>query len=203
MALRTYGKWPPCRAVALSCEPGGIWSESGALHAREGRWKAASADFAKAVALPSVDPVMGYYLALAHLADDDPAAHRKDCSAMMDRFAESNDPQAVHWLIFTCVAAPDANGDPSRLVRMLAKPALRDGVNPRVQAAALCREGRLEDALAKFQATSQSLAFSLWDHLFLAMIHHRLGHNADEIRRHLDEAKKWIDSQDLANDHEI
>ena len=183
------------RAISSGSEPMGIWAERGALHAKLGRWKSASSDFAKAVRLPLADPVNWYYLALSYLADGDLTGYRRVCSAAMDKFGESRDAQAAHWLTFTCVAGPDALGEPSRLVRLLEKQEFRDAINPRVQAAALYRAGRLEDALAKFQGTSQTLAFSLWDQFFLAMAHHRLGHT-DEARRYLDEATKWIEPQD-------
>ena len=65
----------------------------------------------------------------------------------------------------------------------------------RIAAAALYRAGRFEEALARFDESRKAIIPRAWDRLFQAMAHARLGH-ADEARRLLDRADRWMAEAD-------
>ena len=66
----------------------------------------------------------------------------------------------------------------------------------------LYRAGEPGRALETFRESTKVFDPLAWDHLFLAMTHHRLGH-PEEARRHLTEATGWIDREDQKHDHGV
>jgi tetratricopeptide (TPR) repeat protein len=183
------------RVLALGTEPRWVRIERGTIQAREGLWKAAAEDHSRAADLKSEDPLTRYYLALTLLADGDREGYRKSCSAAWERFGKGEDNGAVDRLGYTCVAGPAAIADPSGLVRLLELTLLQGKTHPRLLADARYRAGQPEKALETFEESSKIFTPLTWDHLFLAMVHHSVG-QADEARRHLAEATRWIDGHD-------
>jgi tetratricopeptide (TPR) repeat protein len=183
------------RVVAAGTAPARIRIERGTIHARAGRWKAAAEDYARAAALEPEHPMTRYFLGLALLAGGDREGYREACSSAMERFGQEDDLGAVDRLGYTCVAGPAALADPSRLVRLLEAARLQGKVHPRLLAAARYRAGQPGKALEAFEESRKTFASLTWDRLFLALVHHSLGH-ADEARRHLAAATKWIDDHD-------
>ena len=54
------------------------------------------------------------------------------------------------------------------------------------------RAGKFEAAIADLDQSARVFRRRPWDWLILAMAHHKLGH-ADEAKKHLQEAVKWIE----------
>jgi serine/threonine protein kinase/tetratricopeptide (TPR) repeat protein len=136
----------------------------------------ALSEFRQGVDLSPGMPEGWYYLALGHLAAGQRDAYRRDCAEALTRFGKTQDPAIAARVLYACLPVPGALDDMTKLVP-LAEVAATDKVNARVLGAALYRAGQFEAAIASLNE-GQARA---WDHLFLAMIHHRLGHKEQAL----------------------
>jgi len=130
--------------------------------------------------------------------------YRGDCAQMIERFGRTDKAEDANAVAWACVLAPDALPDWSKAIALAEKAVGRDpGSAAYLQTlgAALCRAGRLQDAIQRLteadhlviDASDPSVRPSpahTW--LFLAMAHHRLGHQA-EARKWFDKAAAWAD----------
>ncbi len=161
------------------------------VHRRQ--WRDAAAEFAKAAELRPDEAILWRFRAVAHFADGDVDAHRQTCTAMLERFALTEDRFAAANVLLACVLRDDVLPDMARLLPLtrVSDPIWHWGAG--VRGAALYRAGRYDECVQCFETSATKYRRRAWDWCFLAMAHHRLGH-ADEARRCLSEATRWIDA---------
>jgi tetratricopeptide (TPR) repeat protein len=154
-----------------------------------GRWREAAAEFARATELQPDDAHLWRCRAVANFAAGEGNSYRRTCAAMLERFEKTEDRRKAGNVLLACVLQADALPDMARLL-----PLTRVAVPiwPRVRGAALYRAGRHEESVRCLEAAAKTYRTWAWDWCFLAMAHHRLGHD-DEARRCLAEAGRWID----------
>jgi tetratricopeptide (TPR) repeat protein len=127
-----------------------------------------------------------YLSAQAHLSAGDHTAYRQVCSDMLKRFGRTKDPTVADWLLNSFLTTPNTFDDMGQLLP-LAELAATNKADARLLGAALYRAGKYDAAIEPLER-GQSRA---WDHLFLAMAHHRLG-QADKAREYLERATDQI-----------
>jgi tetratricopeptide (TPR) repeat protein len=156
-------------------------------------WQAAAAEFAKACELAPDDSYLWRYRAIACLAAGDFDGYRQASSAMLERFRNTDDPETAGNVLLVCVLRDDALPDMAALLplTMIADSIWHWGEWAR--GAALYRAGRYEESVECFEAAANIYRPRAWDWSFLAMAHHRLGHD-DDARRCQTEAARWIDA---------
>jgi tetratricopeptide (TPR) repeat protein len=161
------------------------------------QWREAAAEFVQATEHRPDDATLWRFRAVAQFADGDVDAHRQTCIAMLERFAQTEDHATAANVLLACVLRDDALPDMKRLLPLtrVSDPMFHWGAG--VRGAALYRAGRYEECVQSFETAATKYRPRAWDWCFLAMAHHRLGH-ADEVRRCLSEAARWIDA---ANHH--
>jgi serine/threonine protein kinase/predicted Zn-dependent protease len=169
----------------------------GACCVHRHQWRDAAAEFAKATELRPDDAKLWRFRAVANFAAGDFDAHRHTCMAMLERFARTEDRFEAANVLTACVLRDDALPDMARLlpITRVSDSAWHWGAE--VHGAALYRTGRYEESVRCFETAARTYRPRAWDWCFLALAHHRLGH-ADEARRCLSEATRWIDA---ANHH--
>jgi serine/threonine protein kinase/tetratricopeptide (TPR) repeat protein len=173
---------------------------------RRGRFDEAIAVYRRAVELDPEVVVHRYWLALAQLVEGDRAGYRRTCAAMLDDFGKTDDPDGAYWVAWTAALAEGSVNNLDRPVQMADAALEGDPENGRhasALGAALYRAGRfieavqwLDQASAAFQqngtkTTTYSPAYS-W--FFLAMAHHRLGHE-QQAREWLNKATKRTEQE--------
>jgi tetratricopeptide (TPR) repeat protein len=171
----------------------------GRARAELGRLKEADADYARAIEL-GTDPWCWWAHALlrAHLGDS--AGFHETCERLLTRFGDTGDLPTIDVVVQACNLAPDAVADRARPVRLAetvvaGAPRNRDDLN--TLGVALYRAGRYEEAIGRLneaRALTGDPQGTVWDWLFLAMAHGRLGHTA-EAREWLGRAERWIDRE--------
>jgi serine/threonine protein kinase/Flp pilus assembly protein TadD len=133
------------------------------------------------------DDVGFWYLAAqAHLSAGDAEGFRRVCARMLKLFGQTGDPNIAGRLLYAFLPVKDALDDMAALVALGELAGTQSG-NARVLGGALYRAGSYEAAIPRLEE-GQARA---WDHLFLAMAHHRLGH-ADKAREYLQKASSQV-----------
>jgi hypothetical protein len=120
------------------------------------------------------------------------AGVRRVCEDLLKRFGKTTDPAQANIVAWSCVLVPDAVADREAPIR-LAEAALArwsEGEKSDVLntlGAALYRAGRFEEAIRRLNESSKTRSDEgvPKGFAFLAMAHHRLGHQ--------DDAKHWLD----------
>jgi tetratricopeptide (TPR) repeat protein len=175
------------------------WFHRAEAYAEQSRWREAADDFSRATLY---EPVGWYRSALARLAHD-VAGYRATCTRMLKYRAQMGNPDALHWLAWTCALAPDAIPDLSVAVSLAAEAVESDPesiANRAALGAILYRAARFEEAVERLTeadklteepdtAATSSPAYNWY---FLAMAHHKLGHDA-EAKKWLNKANDWTD----------
>ena len=162
----------------------------GCVH--RGQWGESAAEFAKACGLRADDSYLWRFRAVACLAAEDVDAYRQACTAMLERFEKTEDLVRAGNVLLVCVLRGDTLPDMARLLPLTR---VSDRIwhwGTWVRGAALYRAGRYEESVRCFQTAAKTYRPRAWDWCFLAMAHSRLGH-AEEARRSLVEAARWID----------
>ena len=162
------------------------------------QWGEAAAEFAKAGELQPNDSYLWYFAAVSHFAAGDVDAYRQICTAMLERFEKTQDPRTAGNVLQTCVLRADTLPDMARLLPLTRVADSVWHLSTWVRGAALYRAGRYEESVHCFETAAKTYRPRAWNWCFLALAHHRLGH-ADEARRCLAEAARWIEE---ANRHE-
>jgi serine/threonine protein kinase/Tfp pilus assembly protein PilF len=178
------------------------WSNRGEVYAELGEWNEAEADFAKAVKLAPERAHLHYRRALAGLALVDSKGYHDACADMVMRFWRSTDLETAYWSAWTCALAPDAVTDWQPVVRLAKEGLAADPKNYNMintVGAMLYRAGRfneaaerLTEAEAAFEQTPGTRTSIVYNWLFQAMAHHRLGHTV--------EAASWLEKSMRALD---
>jgi tetratricopeptide (TPR) repeat protein len=194
--------WPEAEAAfdeVIRARPLSIslWAERGRFHVMRSRFGKAAEDFARAEELDPDDPHLRYERAVSLLLAGDLAGYRAACAAMLSRFKDDESPNAANLVAYACIYGPDPVVDVPGMIRLAERSALRNAGGSRLLGAALYRAGRFTEALSRFQESHRVFQPRGRDWLFLAMIHGRLGH-AEEARRMLEEADRWIAEVDRA-----
>jgi tetratricopeptide (TPR) repeat protein len=109
---------------------------------------------------------------------------------MLVRFGDANSGEVANMVAGTCAFGPNAVVDYGRPLRLAEQAVASDPRNAdcmNTLGTVLYRAGRFEAAV---QRLNQSIALqgqggTVWDWLFLAMAHHRLGHP--------EEARRWFE----------
>jgi tetratricopeptide (TPR) repeat protein len=167
------------------------WNLRGWVYAESARFREAADDFAKAVRQEPTQTVFWYDHAMACLAAGNRKAYGDVCAAMLERFAETADPEVAGKVVATCVAAPDAVADPAKLVKLAELACSRDRIgNIGLLGAACYRTGQTRRALECFAERPRTPPRA-WDWTFQAMVAHRLG-RAGEARACLNSADQWL-----------
>jgi WD40 repeat protein/serine/threonine protein kinase/tetratricopeptide (TPR) repeat protein len=186
-----------------------------------GQWGKALADYDKVLAQNADDVHLRYMYALTCLGGADLTGYRSACTAILERFGQTDDPDVAHWAAWSCVLAPNAVKDWDRLVK-LAETAARASpqqypvikladtaalASPQQYAitlgASLYRAGRFAKAVdgineviaasAKAQ-TGQATSSTAYTWFFLAMSYQRLGRDED-AGQSLDKARKQMEQE--------
>ena len=171
------------------------WSR-GLKHAEAGHWDQATADFAKTIKDKPYDPQLWHRLALLRLYAGDTDGYRKLCADMVQRFRQTADDDALLHVVSTCVLGENAVADFRPVLQGAEKLAARD---PKIWfyvnrlGVALYRVGGLEAAVQQLNEAEKLAGGdgSVWDCLFLAMAHRRLG-QAEQAKKWLAKADDWM-----------
>jgi tetratricopeptide (TPR) repeat protein len=183
--------------VLLEADPksGPLYSRHGQAQAALGRWRQASADFAKAEEFNEDTIQLRGWHALACAGARDPVGQRKVCSGLLEGFGKTRSTYAdVFHVAWFCARFPDTGVNPVEVVAFAEKAVLG---NPNL-GAVLYRAGRFKESIQSIQKSKEATINTLDpqyeapDWLFLAMAHHRLGH-AEEAKKWLTKAEQWLD----------
>jgi tetratricopeptide (TPR) repeat protein len=168
------------------------WAARGRFRIARGEPERGSADLALAIRLEPENLQRRYSHALSLLALGDHAGMRQACGYLLARYGTASDPNIANNVAWDCVLAPGAVANRTAPVR-LAELAVNDAPegekpnNLNTLGAALYRAGRFEQAICRLQEgiRKRGGASLPQDWVFLAMAHHRLGHDT--------EARRWLD----------
>ncbi|HUE73916.1 MAG TPA: tetratricopeptide repeat protein, partial [Pirellulaceae bacterium] len=137
---------------------------------------------------------------MIYLSAARPEAYRPTCVRLVEQFGQTDQPQVAALLVWCCKLRPDAVADWDAVVRMGEKALGKLPDNRRLMhdlGAVLYRAGRFEQALERLEESVRlrpEKKAVVWDWLWLAMVHHRLG-DTDKARDWLRQAQQWIDQQ--------
>jgi WD40 repeat protein len=159
------------------------------------------AEFAQAVRLRPDHLQIRYQYVLSLLALGNKTGLRRECAVLLDRFGSSTDPSAANDIAWACVLAPDAAADykePVRLAGVAVSGARgrEKSVFLNTLGAALYRAERFQEAVDRLEEgirLRQGQALPQ-DVVFLALAHHRLGHNT-QARSWLERFKTYVPSK--------
>ncbi|MBI1917140.1 MAG: tetratricopeptide repeat protein [Planctomycetes bacterium] len=184
-ALQGKGEHDPAVAAyrkAVELDPKSVQTHAKLGHAlrEKGDLNGAIAAYQQAAQVEPQEPWWWLILAQAHLTSGDRKGHHKVCAEMLDRFGKTKDPKGAMRVLSTCLPVADALADMRQLLPLAELAATQKG-NAQLLGAALYRAGKYEAAIAPLGQGEWPRA---WDHLFLAMAHHRLGHK-EEARDYL------------------
>jgi eukaryotic-like serine/threonine-protein kinase len=168
-----------------------------------GRWSLADDDFVVALDR-GADIFFWFAHALLRLQLGDIEGYREACQRMLDRFDKVENPELSTVVADTCALAPEAVADLERPVQLCERLLARDPKNQgylRTLGQNLYRAGRYEDAIKRLDEAALMGADqrgSIWDWLFRAMAHHKLGHTED-ARKWFEQSVQWINQELPAN----
>jgi WD40 repeat protein len=198
------GQWPAAefhlgRALAARPDDWPLCGRRGFARAAQGRWAEAAADYDQVLDHGAGDRRTWYRRALLALALDDRDGYRRLCDRAVKRFGEATDPDfavIVPWVCKLAAGAVDDYAVPVRCAEraVAARPDSVDLLNH--LGGILLRAGRAEVAVRRLEEASRLRrdGFDVWEWVWLALAHQRLGH-ADEARRWLERAALRIDSE--------
>jgi Flp pilus assembly protein TadD len=166
------------------------------------RNKPAVADFARAVELGAAEPTFREIEAALRAAAGDLAAYRRFCAEEVATVGSAPDPETANSAAWVCTYAPDTVAEWKPVVDLVEK-ALASNPNDwtylSTQGAVLYRAGRFDAAIERLSVAVKNFGErgTIWNWLFLALAHSRLGH-MDEARQWLDKAAQWMEQPDEA-----
>jgi Flp pilus assembly protein TadD len=182
----------------LAAEP-----DRAAHHARrarldlaQGHAQEARAAFARAVELDGQDWQTRAWHAKVCLAAGDAAGYRRACTALLDRFGQTQDLAVANNVAWACALGPGEAAGLGPAVRLAERAVAArpdDYARLNTLGGVLLRAGRAEEAIARLrQALQRPKSDQVSDELLLALAYQRLG-QADEARRWLARATAWFD----------
>jgi tetratricopeptide (TPR) repeat protein len=195
--LMQRGRWEQAEAAfdkVVSARPynASSWLGRGGFHMDRGQLESAAADYARAIhRLPEALQIR-YRHVLSLVALGDKTGLRRACSDLLDRFDSSTDFLTANDVAWYCVLAPDVLAHREGPVRLaeLAVNGAPEAQKPsylNTLGAALYRAGRFQQAISRLEEgiRRRGGASSVQDWAFLALAHHRLGHDV--------EAHSWLE----------
>jgi tetratricopeptide (TPR) repeat protein len=178
------------QALERNPEDTNAWWRLASVLRRKGDWTEVAAAYRRIAELKPDDTGYWYLAAWAHFSAGDAEKYRRVCADMLKRFGQTTDPNTAGRLLYAFLPVADSLADPRPLLPLGEMAGALKG-NARVLGGALYRAGKYEAAIPRLEE-GQGRA---WDHLFLAMAHHRLGH-AERAREYLEKASQQIRSDD-------
>jgi WD40 repeat protein/serine/threonine protein kinase/tetratricopeptide (TPR) repeat protein len=174
----------------------GIFNRQGEAYAKLQRLDRAAIAFVRATELNPTRITPWDHAAILQLQRGDVAGYARVCGRCLSRFTNEA-AQARQQVAWFCLVGPAAPADRATALRLAAQAARE---NPRAfhmintHGAALYRVGRYKEALPVLEhgVAVHGSGGRVWDWVFLAMVHHRLGHAA-EARKWLDQTVDWLD----------
>jgi WD40 repeat protein/serine/threonine protein kinase/tetratricopeptide (TPR) repeat protein len=178
------------RVLVLRPKDWQLWDSQAQVSARAGQWKAAAESYARAFRLHPDQPNRAHFYACTLLLAGDGAGYRKLCADLLKRFGQTKDRYHASWLARTCALAPGAVTDPAVLVTLAkrgldapVKNALSKYYYQRNLGIAFFRAGQFDRAVRQLRKTMveyhpQGPGAAVFDWLWLAMAHQKLGHGA-------------------------
>jgi tetratricopeptide (TPR) repeat protein len=161
-----------------------LYARRGQAYAEQNRLAEAAADLTRAIELGHDDVRTWTTLALVRLASKDDTGYRQARADMLKRFGKTQDARTAGVFAWNYCLAPAARSE-FELVLKMHQTVAPDDLPPR--GLLLYRLGRFKEAVKQLKesiARSPNKEGRGADWLFLAMAHHRLGHN--------EEAKSWL-----------
>src|SRR5262249_20182085 len=150
-------------------------------HLHLGQWKEAGDDFEKVLTFRMIASSSRILSSLirARVGQGDVAGYRRACTALREgkTFTDATPTTLLNTQAQLCVLAPDALADPEQAVQLAERAWAQEktAVGRNTLGAALYRAGKWEQAVAMLGPNDGADAPYAW--LFLAMAHHRLGHD--------------------------
>jgi tetratricopeptide (TPR) repeat protein len=171
-------------------------------HAGRREWARAVDSYTRALKLlPGDDGEFWFEYAAVRLLSGDRDGYRRACAHMVERFGKEP-PQYLraYHVARACTLAPDSVQDLTRVADLAEKELMESAKgfwSLTEQGALRCRAGAFQEAVPLLKESlrvefKQGRAVLNW--LWLALAEHRLG-DAEEARRSLDRAAKWLDLQ--------
>jgi WD40 repeat protein/tetratricopeptide (TPR) repeat protein len=184
------------RAIAAKSDGWAVRLCRGYAHGERRQNDRATADYARAIELGAAEPSFRDVEAALRAAAGDLAGYRKICAEDASTVGGAPDPETANTVAWACTYAPDTVSDWGPVVDLVEKAVAaspKDWDYLTTQGAVLYRAGRLDAAVERLGVAVQLYADrgTVWDWLFLAMAHSRLGH-ADQARQWLDKAVQWM-----------
>jgi tetratricopeptide (TPR) repeat protein len=171
-----------------------LLTETGRNDQVEALHRQARRDLDAGVAWPAASYLARYQHALLCLVTHDEAAYRAECTDMLRRFHDSQNPLELHFAAWTCALAPNAVADMDDAIALARRcveiaPARKGFVQG--LGATLFRAGRFEEALEALDrsesAKNDPVTSLVYGWYFRAMTCFRMG-KADEARQWYDKA---------------
>jgi tetratricopeptide (TPR) repeat protein len=174
------------------------WLRRGFVASKAGRWPEAAAGCLRAIQLDPSQPIRSRAMfGLACLMRGDAAGYRQSCAALLARGDRSSSPEEANTLAAACAfgaAAPPDRERALQLARQAVAAVPGDCAYRNTLGSLLYRRGDMDGAIRHLEAAIalQGIGGTAYDHFFLAMAHHRLGHPA-EARRWFARGERWTE----------
>lgn len=168
---------------------------AGYIAVKNNDWNGAASAFGAAGELAPNDAVLACFQAVALAAAGNLDEYRRTCRAMVDRFENTTNPVQAGNVLIACTLKSDAIADPARLLRLADVGDRAWHLGFWVRGGVYYRAGKYEECVRTFVTAAKHYRPRTWEWAFLAMAHHRLGHD-EEARNCLREATRWIKDAD-------
>ena len=147
--------------------------------------------------------VAHYLRALLCLALDGETQYHESCRAMLQQFQDTENPSDGYWVAWTCLLAPESLDDYGPVVRLAERAVEADPHSDnylKTLGGIFYRVGRFDEAVERLNEANtlrqdsgvESKSSPAYAWFFLAMAHHKLGHDA-EAEKWLAKATEWTD----------
>jgi formylglycine-generating enzyme required for sulfatase activity len=170
------------------------YQSRGDLYASRERWREAGADFARALDLEPGNHWFGFCLGPLLLHSGDEAGYRAHCRRMLDRFADTADPNTAERIGKSCMLLPVAADDMKLIDRMSALAFSVGARSPYLKHFQLTRgladyrAGRFDAALEQLRACQAGEGYPMGRAIHVlaafteAMAHRQLKHDAAALQ---------------------
>jgi WD40 repeat protein/Flp pilus assembly protein TadD len=169
------------RVLKITPEDREAWALRGRAFGELSKLEQAAADLDKAISLGMNAPRVWHQRALLYLAAGDQAGYRKTCLHLRRRFGDSDDPQTLLLVGWTCALGPEALPDIKPLLKRLERAKVDTPESARkdlVQAALLYRTGQFAQAGRTLTEPAKKVSDELKveSAILLALCEHQLDH---------------------------
>lgn len=158
-------------------------------------WHRAAHEFSEARQLMPAEAGIWTFEAISQLAAGNHEVYRQLCSEIVRQFSATEDPGIANDIVAACVLSPEANVDSEPLLRLAHVATRLHHGNDRIVGAACYRTGDFAQAAKEIEKSTRIRVPRAWEWCFLAMAHHRLGHD-EQARIYLRSAKDWMTAAD-------